>query len=113
MILQPIQIVQNDFGYQIPFTLEDRSGNAVNLSGATLTLKVQSAQDPSDTLITLAGSMAIDSAVAGTCHYSVATGDFPNPGTFLAQITANYGDEVITWSGVQVIVLPALPKSIN
>jgi hypothetical protein len=113
MIIQPIQIVQNDFGYQIPFTLEDGNGNAVNLSGAVLTLKVQSAQDPTDALITLGGSMAIDNATAGTCHYGVASGDFSNPGTFLAQITASYGGETISWGGVQIVVLPALPKSMN
>jgi len=113
MIIQPIQLIQSDFGYQIPFTLEDGNGNAVNLTGASLALKVQSAQNPTDTLITLNGSMAIDTAVAGTCHYSVATGDFPNPGTFLGQITATYGGETISWGGFQIIVLPALPKSIN
>ena len=44
---QPQTITQSDYGYQIPFTLEDGNGNAVNLSGATLAFKVQSSQDPS------------------------------------------------------------------
>jgi hypothetical protein len=75
MIIQPIQIWQNDFGYQIPFTLQDGTGNAVNLTGANLTLKVQSSQDSTDTDLTLSGSIAVDDAVAGTCHYTVAAGD--------------------------------------
>lgn len=112
-MLQPIEIVQNDYGYQIPFTLQDGNGNAVNLSGGSLALKVQDSQDPSATLLTLGGSMAIDSATAGTCHYAVANGDFPNPGTFLAQITATFAGEVLSWAGIQIIVIPALPKAIN
>jgi hypothetical protein len=113
-MIQPIQIVQNDYGYQLPFTLEDGNGNAVNLSGASLTLSVQSAQDPTQTLLTLTGGMSIDSASAGTCHYTAAAGDFPNPGTFLASITAVWsGTESLTWSGIQIIVIPALPQAIN
>jgi BppU N-terminal domain len=113
MLVQPIQIVQNDYGYQLPFTLEDALGNAVNLTGATLSLAVQSAQDPSGTLITLSGTIGIDNATEGTCHYTVAISDFTNPGTYLAQISAAYGSETISWAGFQIVVLPALPKTIN
>jgi hypothetical protein len=112
-MIQPQEIVQNDYGYQIPFTLEDGNGNAVNLSGASLALKVQSAQDPSATNLALGGSMTIDSASAGTCHYTVANGDFLSPGTFLTTITATFTGEVLTWIGPQLIVLPSLPKAIN
>ena len=112
-MIQPLQIVQGNYGYQIPFTLQDGNGNAVNLTGAALTLKVQSAQDPTNTLITITGTMSIDSATLGTCHYTVANGDFPTPGTFLAEVVATYTGEVLSWSGIQIIVLPTLPKSIN
>jgi hypothetical protein len=113
-MIQPQEVVQNDYGYQIPFTLEDGNGSPVNLAGAALTLKVQSSQDPSGTNLTLGGSMMIDSASAGTCHYTVANGDFPNPGTFLTTVTATWSSsEVLTWVGPMLIVLPSLPKAIN
>jgi hypothetical protein len=113
-MIQPQVIVQNDYGYQIPFTLEDGNGNPVNLSGASLTLKAQSAQDPTDTNLTLSGSMAIDSASAGTCHYTVANGDFPNPGTLLTMVVATWSSsETLSWIGPQLIVKPSLPQSIN
>jgi hypothetical protein len=38
MLVQPIQIVQNDYGYQLPSTLEDAWGNPANLTGATVSL---------------------------------------------------------------------------
>lgn len=113
MILQPQIVTQNDYGYQLPFTLEDGNGNAVNLTGASLTFTVQDSQDPTGTAL-FTGSMTVDSAPAGTCHYTVASGNFPNPGTFLVTITATWsGTEVLTWQGVKVIVEPQLPKSIN
>jgi hypothetical protein len=113
-MIQPQEIVQNDYGYEIPFTLQDGNGNAVNLTGAVLTLSVQSAQDPSGTNLTLGGSMSIDSAPAGTCHYTVAVGDFPNPGSFLTTVTAVWsGSETLTWIGPQLVVLPMLPQAIN
>ena len=113
-MIQPQEVVQNDYGYQIPFTLEDGNGNAVNLSGASMSLKVQSAQDPTGTNLSLGGGMFIDSASAGTCHYTVASGDFPNPGRFLTTVVATWsGSEVLTWIGPVLIVHPSLPQAIN
>ncbi len=111
MILQPQIVGQNDYGYQLPFTLQDGNGNPVNLTGASLVLDVQYSQDNSGTLL-FSGAMAIDSASTGTCHYTVGSGDFPTAGTFLAQVTATWpSSEVLTWSGITIIVEPKLPKT--
>jgi hypothetical protein len=113
MILQPQIVGQGDFGYELPFTLEDGNGNAVNLTGASLEFTVQDSQDP-DAAALFTGSMTIDSATAGTCHYTVASGNFPNPGTFLGQVTATWStSEVLTWSGITILVEPKLPKTNN
>jgi len=113
-MIQPIQVVQNDYGYEMPFTLEDGNGNAVDLTGSSLTLKLQSAQDPSQTLITLGGTMAIDSPTAGTCHFTPASTDFAATGKFVASITATWSSsETLTWSGIQIVVIPALPVTNN
>jgi hypothetical protein len=112
-IVQPLSVFQNDFGYQIPFVLQDGNGNAVNLNGASLALKIQSAQDPTDTLIDLGGVMSADNPAGGTCHYTVAQEDFTSPGTFLVQLSVTYGNETISWGGFQIVVLPALPRLIN
>src|ERR1700728_3511252 len=112
-LIQPFSVVQSSYGYQLPFTLEDGNGNPVNLTNALLVINVQDSQDASDELL-FSGSMTIDSALAGTCHYTVAQGNFPNPGTFLVQIVATWsGTEQLTWTGVKIIVEPQLPKSNN
>jgi hypothetical protein len=114
MILQPQIVTQNDYGYELPFTLQDGNGNAVSLSGvSTLVFTVQDSQDPNATAL-FAGDMTVDSATDGTCHYTVAAGNFSNPGTLLATITATWpASEVLTWTGIKIIVEPSLPKTIN
>jgi hypothetical protein len=114
MNIQPITVTQNDFGYEIPFTLEDGNGDAQNLTGASLSLLLQDSQDPDQELVTLGGTFAIDSALDGTCHYVPIVSDFPTPGIFLAQVQASYsGTQVITWPVFQIIVVPALPQGNN
>ena len=74
------------YGYELgPWTLEDGSGNAQNLTAASLVLNVQDSQDPSGALL-FTGSISIDNATEGLVHYTVANGNFPRPGVFLAQI---------------------------
>jgi hypothetical protein len=113
MIIQPQIVGQGDYGYELPFTLEDGDGNAVDITSAALVLNVQDSQDPSQEVL-FSGSMTVDNGPDGTCHYTVAQGNFPNPGTFIAQIIATWSStEVLTWSGVTIIVAPKLPKSNN
>lgn len=113
-MIQPIQIVQNNYGYNIPFTLEDGDGNALSLSGATVTLKVQDSQNATGTLVALGGNpMIIDVAADGTCHYVVANGDFPNPGVFLAEVLVTFPSGPVSYPGIQIIVQPTLPKAMN
>jgi hypothetical protein len=113
MIVQPQTVTQGDYGYNLSFTLEDGNGNAVDITSASLVINVQDSQDPSGTLL-FTGSMAIDSGPAGTCHYTVASGNFPSTGTFIAQIVATWSpSQQLTWNGVKLIVEPALPKSNN
>jgi hypothetical protein len=114
MILQPQTVEQNDYGYELPFTLVDGAGEAVDISLAALSISVQDSQDPTGTIL-FTGGMAVDSGPDGVCHYTVGQGNFSNPGTFLAQITATWSaSEVLTWPDyVTIIVRPKLPKVNN
>jgi len=95
------------------FTLQDGNGNAVDISAASLIINVQDSQDALQTVL-FSGAMTVDSGPSGTCHYTVASGIFPNPGTFLAQIVATWASsEVLTWPGIKIIVEPKLPRATN
>ena len=109
----PLEVIQNNYGQQVPFALTDGNGNIVDLTGASLALSIQNSQDPTQTDITLGGSVSIDNPTAGTCHYTIAQNDFPTAGTFLVQLTANWSGMSTTWTGLKLIVLPQLPRQLN
>jgi hypothetical protein len=112
-MIQPIQINEGDYGYSLgPWTLQDGNGNAQDLTNATLVLNVQDSQDPSGALL-FSGAVTVDTANLGLAHYLVQNGNFPQPGTFIAQIVATYSGEKISWPAFQIIVLPNLPRSNN
>jgi hypothetical protein len=114
IIVQPQIITQGDYGAELAFTLLDGNGNPINLTGLTLTFLVQAANDPTDTLLTLSGNpMTVDNATAGTCHYTVAQGDFPNTGIFNSQVQLTRSGFQETIQGPQLIVQPVLPKTNN
>ena len=112
MNIQPIQVIQGNFGYSIPFTIEDGNGNPQDLTGASVVISVQDSQDPDGDLL-FTGTLIVDFPTAGEVHYVVAAGNFPNPGVFLAQIVVTYSGEQISWPTFQIIVIPALPQSNN
>ena len=73
---------------------------------------MQSAQDASQTLL-FSNAMSVDVAASGICHYQVGTGDFANPGTYLAEIVVTFPAGPVSYPGIQIIVIPSLPKNIN
>lgn len=116
MIIQPIYVNQGDYGFSLgPWTLKDSNGNVVDLTDAVLSLKVQLANDTTKTDLTLAGSMHVDIATQGLCHYILGNGDFADPGTYNAQVVANYGSgmQIVGWPVFQIIVQAALPQTNN
>jgi BppU N-terminal domain len=115
MLIQPFEILQGNYGQTLNFVVTDGQGNIVNLTGASLNFKVQAADDPDETDVNLGGNpMTIDNPTSGTCHYTVAQGDFPNPGKFLAQIDVTVADaSLISATGITINVLPGLPKANN
>jgi len=113
IVIQPYEIVQGDHGAQLNFVVVDGNGDIVDLTGASLSLAAQDANDPTQTNLTLSGSVQVDVATSGTCHYTTAVGDFPNPGTFNAQLTIASGGNSITAPNITIIVLPSLPALNN
>jgi hypothetical protein len=105
-----ITLVQNDYGYDINFTVKDAVGTIVDLTGAAISFICQS---DSDNAINFTGSMAtVGPLTNGTCKYTVQAANFAIAGSYTAQITLNYtlSTEIISFSGISITVVPKLPQ---
>ncbi len=90
-----IETVVGNYGFNLPFTLTDSAGVAIDISNATLAFK---AQLDSDNTVQFSGVMVKVSGPAGTCYYTVAQTDFSVSGTWNAQIVATFAGEVLTFT---------------
>ncbi len=107
-----IEVIQDDYGYEETFNLQDSAGNAIDITGATVSLKVQAVNDK--TALKFTGGMSIINAAGGVCRYTVASGNFDTVGTFNAEITVDYGGSpgrVIRYTDIQFVVKPKLPRT--
>lgn len=108
MTLILLTVIQSDFGFDWSFTLEDSQSIPVNLAGMTLLFKTQLV---SDSVVQSSGNMVIDSAVDGTCHYTVQKNDFIVAGRYDAQIKVMSGSvEIFSYNCINVEVKPSLPQ---
>ena len=105
----PINIVQSDFGYNINFSLQDLSGGVFNLTGYTsIFFRVQKVNN---TTLQFTHSMVVQSAINGTCYYTVQAGDFPLSGIYNAQIQVNFASETVTFPDIQLTAIAKLPTN--
>ena len=79
-----LYIPKGDKGYNIHFTVRDADGNVFVITAYTVTLKVWKPEYP-ETLL-LSGACVIESGVAGTCRYAVASGNFDTVGKYKAEL---------------------------
>jgi hypothetical protein len=87
-----MNIVQNDYGYDMNFAVTDSSDNIVNLSGGSVYFNVANRA----TLGSLFSKLCVtDVAESGTCHYTIAGSDFTQVGTYVWQLSA-------VWSGLKI-----------
>jgi len=105
-----INVVKDDVGYDINFTLQNSDSTVLSLVTATaLLFRVQDSNIGS---LKFSKAMNIVSASAGTCKYTTATGDFDKVGTYNVEIQVSFsGGKIITFDDVFVIVGPKIPYS--
>lgn len=107
--LTQLGVVQNDYGYDLSFMLEDSAGEELDINGASLQFILQPTGDYD---IQTGGAMAIVNASQGQCKYTVQQGDFPASGQWAAQIQVTFATgEILTFTGIVVTVDPELPLS--
>jgi hypothetical protein len=105
-----IKVVKSDKGYDLNFTLQKSDGTALDLTGATLLLKVQK-YDAS--AVKFSGSMAITNppGTDGKCKYTVQATDFDVAGKYNGEIEVSYGtSQILTFTDILIEVLEELPK---
>jgi len=76
-----VTVSQSDYGYSLAFTVTNADGTAKDLTGYTVSLKVLRG-----TTSTNLGACAVQSAVGGTCTYTVKSGDFAIDGLYAAEL---------------------------
>ena len=77
-------VPKGDYGFDLNFTVRDSDGDAYNLTGYTIKLKVWSPNNPS--ILMVNGTCSILVAASGTCKYTVANGDFNSVGNYLFEL---------------------------
>lgn len=103
-----LTVIQSDFGFNWNFTLVDAQNVPVNLTGLSLLFKTQLL---SDSAVQSSAAMVIDSAAAGTCHYTVQQNDFIVAGQYDAQVKVMSGIvEVFGYNCINIMVKPSLPQ---
>jgi len=105
-----VNLVQNDYGYDLEFQLSDASGNAVDLTGATA-IKVFVAE-PGKTTAKIVGDCTVVNATGGLCKYTVVSGDFDEaPKQYDVEIEVTYVGKVVTARGTVIKIISELPES--
>jgi len=101
-----IRYVQNDHGLPLGLTLQNSDSSAFNLAGYSLAINAQFANTSG---LKFTGSLTIDGAAAGQCHYTPQATDFNEPGNYNVQVVATQGSAQVTWNDIVVMVEPAVP----
>lgn len=106
-----LYVVAGDYGYDVPFTLEDYNGDVVNLTGYSA-VKFKIADTLTASHCNLIGSCTVVNGTAGSVTYTIGTGDFATAGTFPAEIEVTYtAGKVLTFRNFEVKVYDQLSNT--
>ena len=104
-----MDVVQGDTKYPLQFTLQDSTGAAIDLTGTTVSIKVQ--QFGGDG-VKFTGTLTVDTPASGICHYDVQATDFDAEGRYRAEITITYpSGETLSYVNIVIVAAPKLPSA--
>lgn len=103
-----VEVVRNDYGYDLEFVIKDVNKDLVDLTSSTITFKVT---EPGGTSNKLNGAVTITDATAGECKYTVVNGDFDEAKTYNAELQIVYSGKTITVAGITLKVIKDLPTT--
>lgn len=77
------QLVQNDFGITLSFTVNKESGSPRDLTNDTVTLKINRPNS------TVTQTCTITDPINGVCQYTLQDGDLSEKGTYFLEVQAS------------------------
>jgi len=102
-----MRVVQDDYGYDLNFTITDSSGSALDLTDGTITFKMALNDATSSTV---SGTCSPTVAASGTCYYTVQDGDMDTVGIYDWEVQVVYDTKTVTAKGTeQIEVIPQMP----
>jgi hypothetical protein len=97
-----LELIRNDKGYDIEFTVLDADEDPVNLTSSTISFKVRKWNDSYAKFV---GTCVITDALAGKCKYTVTATDFDAVGKYKAEIEVVWLDgKVMTASDLTITI---------
>ncbi len=103
-----VEVVQNAYGYNIVFTLENPDGTFYDLTNATaIKINVQFANTSGIKFTSTLSKSA--TPTDGQATYFVANGDFNEYGTYKAQVEVDFPSGVQIWPNITIRAYKQLP----
>lgn len=105
-----IEVIQNDYGYDLEFKVLDARNIPVDLSSVN-SIKVIIAEANSN-VAKVIGFCSVVNPQEGICKYTVREGDFDEPNkVYKVELELEFTGKVITVRGASIKVLPELPET--
>ena len=98
-----MELRKGDYGYDINFTVKKSDGTAFDLTDYASGIKFRVRRE--DTLVNLLdGACVVVSASAGTCKYTVVSGNFSDVGNFIGGLVMTKTGSVFTSKDISISV---------
>ncbi len=106
-MVEVIEVVENDELYDLEFTVKDYAGVVVDITGATILLKVAGI---GGTSLELDGSCDLVVPASGTCKYTVQNGELATVALYHAALEVTFsGGKILTTKRFDINVVKDLP----
>lgn len=104
-----MEIRSGDYGYDINFSVKQSGGTAIQvLTGSTIKFQIKYADK--DINILDKACVIVDGA-AGTCKYTVASGDFPDEGNYIGCLKIKFSEsKEVSTKDINIVIKPAIKK---
>ena len=87
-----VRLARDDVGVEIDFTINDKDGTAIDISGLTITFKMSKERATTNKV---SSSCTITDGASGECTYTFSSGDLDTYGDYIAELEVNFGGGVI------------------